>query len=350
MKLQTFFRLLVEAHVQAAGWVRGLKPILAAAAFFYGIGVGFHRWGYQAGLFRRRRLNHFVVSVGNITWGGTGKTPLVEYVARFYLGRGKTPLILARGYGEDESKELAHKLPDAVFGIGKDRFHEAKKALAHRPADVVILDDGFQHWAIERNLDIVVVNVLNPFGNFSLIPGGILREPIQSLRRASLVILNDVNLTSRKAIEGLKVKIRSVKPDVQFVEAYHEPLYFYRPNSRFRVPPDRLRHQRVTAFSAVGTPRSFQLLLNRLEIKTVRHYEFSDHHRFTDAELKEVLRMKELSESDEVVTTEKDFFRCREAVTRILRPLVLKVRLRVLSGEALLHASLEKAISNGHSG
>ena len=310
------------------------------ASLFYGLGLKIRSSLYGLGIFKRHSFNRSVISVGNLTWGGTGKTPLVEYIARFYINRRKTPLILARGYGQDESKMLSHQLPDALFGIGKDRVQAGKSALAARSADVIILDDGFQHWRIKRDLDIVVVNALNPFGNFSLLPRGILREPLNSLRRASIIILTDVNLIPRKDLEELKTEIQALTPKVNFVEAYREALYFYRPGSRERISTDRLQGERVTSFCGIGTPRSFQMLLNQLGLKTIRNFEFPDHHRFSEAELKEILEAKGSSESEEIITTEKDFFRCEEAMKKVLKPLVLKTRLHLTTGESMLHQYL----------
>ena len=297
---------------------------------------------YQTGIFKKRSFQFPVISVGNLTWGGTGKTPIVEYITRFYLNRGNVPLILSRGYGADESKMLARQLPDALFGIGKDRYQAGCKALEGHQANVAILDDGFQHWRIKRDLDVVVVNVLNPFGNFSLIPRGILRESVNSLKRASIVILSDVNLTPRKDLEKLKSEIRAIAPKIEFVEAQREALYFYRPGSRERIQPDRLQGQRVTSFSGIGNPRSFQRLLNQLGMKTILNFEFSDHHRYSDRELNEIVKAKESSESEEIITTEKDFFRCEEAMKRIIKPLILKVRLRLTTGESILHQYLSR--------
>jgi tetraacyldisaccharide 4'-kinase len=257
-------------------------------------------------------------------------------------------LILTRGYGQDESKELLDKLPEARFGIGKNRFRQAEKALQTQPSDVAIMDDGFQHWALKRDLDIVIVNVLNPFGNHSLLPRGILREPLESLKRVSLIVLNDVNLKSRKEVDALKAEIRAVVPACQFVEAFHEPIYFYRPNSRARVPIERLSGKKVTAFSGIGTPRSFQLLLNQIGVKTVRNFEFGDHYCFSKKDLEEIRQEKELSESSEIMTTEKDYFRSGELISKVFNPLVLKVRIRLFSGETLLHEHLERLL-NTHS-
>jgi len=291
-----------------------------------------------------KSLSKPVISIGNIAWGGTGKTPIVEYVARFYLNRRKTPLVLMRGYGADETKQLAKQLPEAKFGIGADRFREGEKALQANACDVVILDDGFQHWKLKRDLDIVSINVLNPFGNHSLLPRGILREPLSSLRRASIVVLTDVNLTPRKELDSLKTKILSISPKVEFIEAYREPLYFYRPESKERVQANRLQGQRVTAFSGIGTPRSFQMLLNQMGLRTVRNFEFSDHHPYTENELKEIAQVKEVSECQEIITTEKDFYRSEKLMRKIVKPLVLKVRLRLTTGESMLHQFLSRFI------
>ncbi len=340
MRLRNYFRLLAEDQPYASRWAWFWKPVLKLASVFYLVGLRFHCFLYEIGVLKQHRFNCPVISVGNMTWGGTGKTPLVEYIARFYINCRKTPLILARGYGQDENKLLAHQLPDAQFGIGEDRVQAAKRVLAARSVDAIILDDGFQHWRIKRDLDVVVMNAINPFGNFSLIPRGILREPSESLKRASIVVLTDVNLTPRKDLENLKVQIRTIAPKMEFVEAYREALYFYRPGSRERIQVDRLQGERVTSFSGIGTPRSFQMLLNQLGLKTIRNFEFSDHHRFTEAELKEIVSAKESSESEEIITTEKDFFRCEEAMKKIVKPLVLKVRLHLTTGEGLLHQYL----------
>ncbi len=342
MTLRNYFRLLAEDQAYVNGMAWFWKPVLKIASFFYLAGLRVHKFLYSVGILKVHSFSIPVISVGNITWGGTGKTPIVEYVSRFYINRRKTPLVLTRGYGADESKLLVKQLPDAKFGIGKDRFKEAEAIIKKSPVDVIILDDGLQHWKIKKNLEIVAINVLNPFGNGSLLPRGILREPVDSLKRASLVVLTDVNLTARKDLETLKTKIRSIAGNVDFVEAHREALYFYRPESKERIPADRLQGLRVTTFSGIGTPRSFQMLLNQLGLKNVRNFEFSDHHPYTETELKEIVKTKEVSESHEIITTEKDFYRNEKEMRRIVKPLILKVRLRLTNGETLLHQNLSK--------
>ncbi len=344
MKLKTYFRLLAQDRLHGGLWNWMLNPCLAGASFFYRIGMYFHKGWYEKGFGKRRKFQIPVVSVGNITWGGTGKTPLVEHLGHFFIEQKKTPLILGRGYGNDENKELVEKIPSALFGFGPDRFTEGQKVLKENPAHVIILDDGFQHWALERNLDLITVSAINPFGNGHLIPRGILREPIQSLKRASIVLLTDVNLVPRKDVDELKEKIRVVAPHIAFMEAHHEPLFFYRPQTKERVSLNRMTGARVTCFSGIGTPRSFQMLINLLGLRTIRTFEFCDHHEYADAELLEIKSMKESSGSEEVITTEKDFFRCSKSIAQIVRPLVLKVRLCISSGEDILHERLRKLV------
>lgn len=346
MKLRNYFRLMAEDQLFVNRWSWFWKPILGIASQIYCWGLIFHRLLYKIGILKVKSFSCPVISVGNIVWGGTGKTPIVEYVSRFYLNRRKTPLILMRGYGADENKQLAKQLPDAKFGVGANRFQEGEKALKTNAVDVIVLDDGFQHWELKRDLDIVSINVLNPFGNYSLIPRGILREPLSSLKRASIVVLTDVNLTPRKELEGLKEKIYSISSKIEFIEAYREPLYFYRPESRERIQVGRLHGQRITSFSGIGTPRSFQMLLNQIGLRTVRNFEYSDHHPYTDGELNEIVRAKEASESQEIITTEKDFYRCEKSMGKIVKPLILKVRLRLTTGEHILHQYLSRFIDH----
>jgi len=349
MKLRNYFRLLAEDQPYVSRWSWFWKPILEIASQIYLLGLVVHRTFYKWGILKVRSLSCPVISIGNITWGGTGKTPIVEYVSRFYLNRRKTPLILTRGYGADEHKQLAKQLPEAKFGVGPNRLKEGAKALKAYACDVAILDDGFQHWQMKRDLDIVSVNVLNPFGNGSLLPRGILREPLSSLKRASIIVLTDVNLTPRKELDELKAKIHILSPKAEFIEAYREPLYFYRPESRERIQVGRLHGQRVTAFSGIGTPRSFQMLLNQIGLRTVRNFEYGDHHHYSDDELKEIVRVKEASESQEIITTEKDFYRAEKSIQKIVKPLILKVRLRLTTGEYILHQYLSRFIESQYS-
>ncbi|OGW83683.1 MAG: tetraacyldisaccharide 4'-kinase, partial [Omnitrophica bacterium GWA2_52_8] len=181
-KLRNFIRLTAEDRDHS--WTAAAcKPFLEVASWGYGLGAKMLRTLHERGVLTRKRLPFPVISIGNLTWGGTGKTPFVEYLARRIIDRKSTPMILMRGYGQDEVAQMKRQVPKAVLGIGVDRFAVAQKIAKQEPVNLALLDDGFQHWALERDLEIVLVNALNPFGNGKLIPRGILREPVHHLKK-----------------------------------------------------------------------------------------------------------------------------------------------------------------------
>lgn len=337
--IKNYFRLLAEDRERGLA-AYFLKPVLALCAGVYGAGVFCVREFYRRGLLKKSKLPVPVISVGNLTWGGAGKTPFVEYLARKTSETRKTPLILTRGYSHDEVEQFRNNLPHVKLGVGKDRRAAAAAVIEKTPVDLAILDDGFQHWGLERDLEIVMVNALNPFGNGFLLPRGILREPLEALKRASVVIIIHANLVGAADLEKLRRKIAEVAPLACMAEAVLVPLFFYRARKRQRVSIDRLENHRVTTFSGVGVPRSFQVLLSQVRIKTIRNFEFPDHHDFSAAELREIKKVSESSSVEEVITTEKDFYRSPKLITEILNPLILATKLRITSGEEMIHDRL----------
>lgn len=333
--VKNYFRLLAEDQ-QVGVTSEILKPLMTGLSLFYGGGSAFMHGLYQRGVLRRKRLPFPVISVGNLTWGGTGKTPLVEYFARRVIERGKTPLVLIRGYGKDEIEQLKAHLPQARIGVGRERYQVARGISQKERIDVAILDDGFQHWEMIRDIEIVTINALNPFGNGKLFPRGILREPLQSLKRAHGIVLTHVNLVSAEALTQLRDQIRQWAPQAIIAESYFEPLFFYRARKRTRLSLEQLGNCRVATFSAVASPRSFQLLLTRLGIKPARNFEFTDHHPYSIQELEEIRQVSERGEVDEIVTTEKDFYRSSKVISEILDPLILVARLQISVGEEIL--------------
>ena len=334
--LKNYFRLLAEDK-PADALSSFLYPLLELAAWFYGQAVRLFRWSYEKKILKRKRLPFPVISVGNLTWGGTGKTPFVEYLARKICTHRRVPLILTRGYSHDEVEALQHHLPTAIFGVGKDRAKTAERILNEKKhVDIAILDDGFQHAALERDAEIIAVNSLNPFGNEKLIPRGILREPVTALKKAMIVMLTHVNLVKEEDLKKLKERIAVLAPQAQILETYMEPLFLYRAKTKTRIFLDKMTGKRVTTFAAVGTPRSFQLVLQRAHMKTVRNFEFLDHHEYTEQELEQIKQVSLPANAEEIITTEKDYFRSRELISRVLNPLVLAARLRIVSGEEIL--------------
>jgi tetraacyldisaccharide 4'-kinase len=340
---RNYFRRLAEGY-EDDRLSRLLFPFLDVASGVYNAAAQTTRGFYEAGVLKRKRLPFPVISVGNLTWGGTGKTPLVEFLARRLGERNHTVLILTRGYGADEAEQFRQHLPKAVIGVGQDRCQVAEELAKKHKIDVAILDDGLQHWPVQRDLEIVTVSALNPFGNRKLIPRGILREPVAALKRAHMVVLSHSNLAKPQDLEALKKEIRTHAPEAAIVDTQLEPLFFYRAKKKMRVPLEKLSNQKVATFSGVGAPRSFQLVLSRLQMKPVRNFEFSDHHRFSERELKEIKEVSTSASVAEIITTEKDYYRCQDMISEIVNPLILAARLRVSSGEGMLMQKIAKLL------
>ena len=346
--LKNYFRLLAEDKQNDAASAL-LYPLAGFLAWGYGFGVRTFRWLYENKVLPRKKLSFPVISVGNLTWGGTGKTPVVEYLARKICAHRRAPLILTRGYSHDEVEELQHHLPMAVLGVGKDRAQVAERIQKEKKhVDLALLDDGLQHVILERDVEIVVINSLNPFGNGKLIPRGILREPLTVLKRAMIIVLTHVNLVSEDDLKKLKERLTLLAPQAQVVETLMEPLFLYRAKTRVRMPLEKLTNKRVATFAAVGTPRSFQLVLQRSHLKTVRNFEFLDHHDYNEEELLKIKQIAQSAGAEEIITTEKDFYRSRERISNTLNPLVLAARLRVVSGEEILTDRLFRLLGVRH--
>lgn len=330
--LRNYFRLLAEDREQGK-MSRVMYPMLEKASHVYLWGQTKVRTGYENGTRKKKKLDYPCISVGNLTWGGSGKTPLVEYLARVISEMKKTPLILTRGYSHDEVQQYKEHLPNVLLGVGKDRYQAARKAGGSQKVDIALLDDGFQHWAIERDLEIVTLNSLNPFGNGHLIPRGSLREPKERLSRADVIVLTHTNLVKPSELRNLKTEIEKYNSEAVLVESYLEPLFLYRAKKGQKVSLEKLENKRVTTFSAVGVPRSFQLILASRSIKPVRNFEFTDHHVFSNRDLNEIRTVSKVASSEEIITTEKDFYRAPEKITKHLNPLVLATELRISNGE-----------------
>ncbi len=337
--MRSYFRRLAEGY-ESGLTSQCLKPFLGVASGVYEAVVRKQAEKFAVKKIGRTKLPFPVISVGNITWGGTGKTPFVEYLAKRLSEQQKTPLVLTRGYNHDEVVQFRHHIPNAVIGVGKNRIQSALEMAKQHTIHVAVLDDGFQHWPIERDLDIVLINALNPFGNEKIIPQGILREPLSALSRAGVLVLSHTNLVPADQLKKLKSRLAELAPKALMIESYLEPLFFYRAKTRDRVMLPKLQNQKVATFSGVGTPISFHRLLTSLEVKPTLNFDYTDHHVYSEAELLEIKTASEVKGVAEIITTEKDFYRCPQRITQILNPLVLATRLRIRTGEDSLNSKL----------
>eukprot|EP00276_Gloeochaete_wittrockiana_P008729 CAMPEP_0184652058 /NCGR_PEP_ID=MMETSP0308-20130426/9717_1 /TAXON_ID=38269 /ORGANISM="Gloeochaete witrockiana, Strain SAG 46.84" /LENGTH=310 /DNA_ID=CAMNT_0027086685 /DNA_START=171 /DNA_END=1103 /DNA_ORIENTATION=+ len=261
-----------------------------------------------------------VISVGNLSWGGTGKTPMTEYIVQMYARAGMRPLVLARGYGNDEHLQTSTHLPDAIVGVGADRVTVGRSILErHSALDVAVLDDGFQHWRLKRDLDIVMINSLNPWGTGRLIPRGPLREPMSALYRAQAHVLHHANLVTAKRIGEIENRVGLYSsPGALIVTSRFRPVSLLQVSTNTCVNVDFLQGKCVYAFSGIGSPEAFHLMLREsCGVDVVKTVIFPDHHLYSAEELR-FLRAdcKTLYGLGAwLITTEKDLFRCPEIAT-----------------------------------
>jgi len=255
-----------------------------------------------------------VISVGNITLGGTGKTPLVRYIAGYLNDHGRKVAILSRGYGighadpghaADEPGMLQANLPGIPVIVDPDRMRAARKAIAEFKSDTVILDDGFQQWHIKKDIEIVTIDATNPFGNSHLLPRGILREPLSSLRRADLFVLTKTNLNPDT--QDIKDFLLDLNPHAWIIEAFHEPVGFYRFNEPENILPlDYFKGKKVGLFCGIADPDSFEALISSLGAKIGYSRNFRDHHQYKPEDIETLMTEAKERGLQEIITTEKD--------------------------------------------
>jgi tetraacyldisaccharide 4'-kinase len=323
-----------------SGFIVGLiKAVLFFLSLLYGVAVKMVSSYY---LLRPRCLDCKVISVGNITLGGTGKTVLVEYLARYLKREGKKPAILTRGYKRDkeyadyrrwgdEPFMLKAKLGDVPVIVNQDRIKGARQAIDEYRADTVILDDGFQQWRIKKDLEILTIDAGSGFGNLRLLPRGIMREPLGSLRRADIFVLTKVNLGEGR-LSSLKELLRQINPAALLVESSYAPLGFYELNNPQRLfTLDSLKERAVALFSGIADPDSFERLVVSLGLKVELVFKFPDHYDYKEKDLNSIAIEAQKNNIDIIITTEKDSVRLSKMPATIskFQIMVLSIRLSI---------------------
>jgi len=318
-----------------------IHPLLA-------VGEKIYRWGLERDQKRAgepKKLDARVISVGNITWGGTGKTPMVMFLAKSLAEAGQKVAVLTRGYGNDECQELKERLKDVPVLVGKDRYLTGREAIEKHGARWIILDDGYQVWGLKRDHDIVTVNATQPFGNGRLIPAGNLREPLEALSRANTFVLTQ-SFLGRHNVAHIRQKLREMNPKAQVFEADHHPIAFLDFRNSRPLPLDMIRDQRVAILSGIEDPMSFENTLSRLGAKIVYAARFRDHHTFTQRDLKQVFDACQECRVRYLVTTEKDSYRLANLLKDDRQPtrlLMLRIELRMDDEETFLERCLNAA-------
>jgi tetraacyldisaccharide 4'-kinase len=299
---------------------------------------------YQNGWLKQERLRGKVISVGNLTVGGTGKTPMVLWLAEKLLAEGKRVAILSRGYRgtggtSDEIELMKHRLQGRVtFGVGKDRFAEGHRIEQQEPVDVFLLDDGFQHLSLARDLDIVMLDGSSKLKNQWLLPSGVLREPVSACRRADILVV------TRKA----------ERPDIEAGDAQKYSIFYAQTRllgfRRFGdhtdvQPMNGISHGPFFAFCGIGNPQAFFDDLSRWEVPVAGESVFRDHHQYTTADLQRLEKAAQRAGAIGFLTTEKDAENIGRGKNTTI-PIFVAVIDFVVSAESEFIATLEKKLQS----
>jgi len=324
------------------------KCLLWILSLIYGLAVRSILIGYTWGLFKKQRLSKPVISVGNITLGGTGKTPLVELIAQYLKAQNIKPVILTRGYilrksigkqasghESDEARQLAESLKEIPIVVGADRLMSGTKALEQYPVDVFLLDDGFQHWRLERDLDIVAIDASRPFGNGHFLPRGILREPLSSLRRASLFVLTKTDLGPQN-IEMIRARLSKINPTAPVIETIHGPLDFVDLRTEQIRTLSYVQRKLICPFCGIADPVSFEQNLKNLGVHFRNNFVFMDHHVYQRRDIQEMVKFCRANNIYTLVTTQKDSVKIKASLQDIdknIEVLSLRVKIWIVQGE-----------------
>ncbi len=287
-----------------------LRALLAAASFLYYALHKTRHFLYRVGIFRSVRLPVPVISVGNLTAGGTGKTPFVEMLARRLAKRNLRVAILARGYGrredggDDEQMLAEMELEGVVRLAGPDRVALAHRAISECRAEILILDDGFQHYRIKRDLDIVTIDATDPFAGGRLLPRGLLRERPACAARADLVVLTRCDQATAGDLAALRDRFDRIAKPV--LETVHRPVAVRTLWNKKRQTLEWLRGRRLSAFCGIGNPDAFRRTLESLGAEIVKFRAFVDHHPYTAQDVRQLNAEAQEFMAHGLITTEKD--------------------------------------------
>jgi len=322
-----------------------LRAGLKLAEIPYSLGVRWRNFRFDRGIAEVRRVPVPVVSVGNLTLGGTGKTPMVEWVVRWFRRRGLRVAVVSRGYGaqagarNDEALELEQKLIDVPHVQNPDRVAGARMAVEQFDSQLVVLDDAFQHRRIARDLDIVLLDGLEPFGFGHVFPRGTLREPPRGLRRAQIVALSRADLLSPARRNEIRRQAAFLAPQASWAELIHAPQAL-RNSSGKEESLGSLANSPVAAFCGVGNPAGFRHTLEMCGYRVIAFREFADHYRYARVDIDWLIAWAKGLEVAAVLCTHKDLVKLGvdQLGSRPLR--ALTIALEFLAGREAFEARL----------
>ena len=343
------------------GFIAGILGFfLLILSWIYYLIVELRYFFYKIKIIKSQKVACPVISVGNITAGGTGKTPAVISIAKMLDKENRKVIVLSRGYKSktdnlsghydikvvsdggkillsselagDEPFLIAENLKGCGVVVGKDRVKCTQVAINKLGAGVFILDDGFGHIRLERDLDIVVIDCLDPFGHGHLLPRGFLREPLRFLKRADVLLLNRVEQVSSDELEKIKSELRKINQKALLVKSIQKVYALERVKRQLQVEEeqiDLLQGRNIVSVCSIGNPLSFEMTLDSLGARIVKKLRFPDHYHYTEETLRSIFKQ---AGDNSIVTTEKDAVRMKDNISEVGEILILKISLEITEG------------------
>ena len=339
----TFRKIEAIIHDSGASPLFSYRFLLYMISKVYGGAAKLRRQFYKKALLKSKRLPCLIISIGNITVGGTGKTPMTMYVAQVVKQLGYKVAIISRGYkgkaekvggivsdgkalrmtpemAGDEPYLMANRLKNVPVIVGEDRFNSSRLAIRKFDPDVIVLDDGFQHLRLHRDLDLVLLDYRKPFGNGHLLPRGVMREPVSALACAHAIILTRSDMVNDNEMSSSREKLHFYKRKKPVYRTIHHPFVYHITSGEkkifeknmpeiYRQDPDCIRGRTAFAFSGLADNHHFLRTLERLQCNVLGHMAFPDHHVYSERDLNDISAAAKSSLVQCLITTEKDYVR-----------------------------------------
>jgi tetraacyldisaccharide 4'-kinase len=338
------------------------RLVLGIVSVFYGLGVSLRNWLFDAGQAKsysvttaglvtsdRTQVTVPVISVGNITVGGTGKTPLVIWLCNLFREESVNCAILTRGYKattgqNDEPGMLAKNCPGTAVVVNPDRLAGAIEAVKKHRAQILIMDDGFQHRRLHRDIDIVTIDAMLPFGYGRLLPAGLLREPVSALKRAQAAIITRCDLVSRNNLAELTATISRINPRMIVAQTIHSPVCAT--SGKRQIPLEELKNKKIYVFCGIANPEAFLSTVGLAGANITRSKVYDDHHNYTASDVEGIYRDAAQSGAEMILTTEKDYNKIGlPGSSPALELAYLAVRLEFVDGADRIRELIERSLA-----
>jgi tetraacyldisaccharide 4'-kinase len=347
-------------HKLISGQNPGLVPellrfLLGIAAEAYSLVVRLRNSLYSKGWLKTHHVDAAVLCIGNITVGGTGKTPLVVWLFKLLQQKNIRCAVLTRGYKThtqkqtskiDEPAILAESCPEAKVVVNPDRVKGAAQAIGKFGAKVLIMDDGFQHRRLARDLDIVTIDATLPFGYGKIFPAGLLREPVASLKRADAVVITRCDQIAKAQLGELEEKLRAINPDMAIARSIHDVVYAKSTDNK-EISIEKLSGKKIFAFCGIGNPDAFLNTIKALGAELVGSKVYDDHFYYKDGCLADIYGQAEQLKADLILTTQKDWTKIARLAPapKDIQLAHLAIEIKFLAGEDKLTALIEEVLT-----